>query len=93
VSESDEASVQEESGTETTDADLLAESSSESTHLTSSPPDTPLASKVSKASHAAASRGLNVTVTNPDRGNRHSKIMGLPHSPRPPHSPNKHAEP
>ncbi|KAF8343429.1 hypothetical protein F5887DRAFT_972854 [Amanita rubescens] len=52
-----------------------------------SPPETPTAPKISKASHAAAARGLNITITPSDRGNRHSHMMGLPASPRPPHSP------
>lgn len=37
----------------------------------------------SKASSAAANRGLNVTVTMSERGNRHSRMIGLPASPRP----------
>lgn len=37
----------------------------------------------SKASATAANRGLNVTVTMSERGNRHSRMIGLPSSPRP----------
>lgn len=49
-------------------------------------PRTPTA-KTSKAASAAASRGLNVAVTHSERGNRHSRMLGLPASPRPPPSP------
>lgn len=46
-------------------------------------------SKVSKAAHAAAVKGLNLSVAL-DQGDRRSRIMapmGLPTSPRPPPSP------
>lgn len=81
----DDDSVQYESGTETTD-DATMESSSS---VRVSPPDTPLANKVaSKASSAAASKGLNIAVTHSDRGNRYSRMgVGLPSSPRPLGSP------
>ncbi|KAH7922582.1 RhoGAP-domain-containing protein [Leucogyrophana mollusca] len=36
----------------------------------------------SKAAHVAASRGLNIAISK--KGNRHSRMMGLPMSPRPP---------
>ncbi|KAH7913071.1 hypothetical protein BJ138DRAFT_1111799 [Hygrophoropsis aurantiaca] len=36
----------------------------------------------SRASHVAASRGLNIAISK--KGNRHSRMMGLPISPRPP---------
>ncbi|ESK85055.1 hypothetical protein Moror_15699 [Moniliophthora roreri MCA 2997] len=83
----DLSSVQEESGTE---GDATVESSSGSSPQSRlTPPDTPLASsmKASRASHVAATRGLNISLTPSERGNRHSRIMGLPHSPRPPSSP------
>jgi RalA-binding protein 1 len=96
-SDGDDFSMQEESGTETTEGDLTMESSSESCPAPSSqssdhpirisPPDTPVASKMSRASNVAAIRGLNVSVTAPDRGTRQSRINGLPSSPRPPLSP------
>ncbi|KAG6854533.1 hypothetical protein C0991_005445 [Blastosporella zonata] len=96
--DNDEASGQDqdESGAETTDGDFTMESSSESGHASQSqqddssvvritPPDTPLASKTStsKAFNVAATRGLSVNVTGTERGNRHSKMLGLPSSPRP----------
>lgn len=82
-SDGDEYSVQEDSGTEN------EESKTDDHSEGQSPPDTPMQSnmKTSKASSAAASRGLNVTVTHSDRGNRHSRMIGLPTSPRPPPSP------
>jgi len=52
------------------------------------PPDTPVAHRSSKAAHAAATKGLNVRLAESNRGNRHSRIIpGLPVSPRPPPSP------
>jgi RalA-binding protein 1 len=92
-SEGDDFSLQEESGTETTEGDFTMESSSES--ITSyvsqpseppiriTPPDTPVASKMSKASNAAATRGLNVSISPIDRSSRQSRMTGLPSSPRP----------
>ena len=74
----------DESGTETTEGDGTAESSGQSSpadgqsdHYLS--PDTPIGPK-SKASHVAATRGLNINIS--ERGNRHSRIIGLPTSPR-----------
>lgn len=52
-------------------------------------PQTPRASKTNHATGVAASRGLNIQVSS--RGNRHSRMMGLPGSPRPPLSP-KHGQ-
>ncbi|THU88684.1 RhoGAP-domain-containing protein [Dendrothele bispora CBS 962.96] len=79
----DFSSVQEESGTE---ADAATESSSNHGQVRISPPDTPMANQ-SRASGLAASRGLNISITRSERGNRHSRMMGLPTSPRPPGSP------
>jgi len=102
LSEGDDLSVHDESGTETTDGDFAVEASgSESTPMKSrhtftpspstfvTPPDTPIAPTIPRISHVAASKGLNVSVTGLERGNRHSKIglIGLPASPRPPQSP------
>ncbi len=77
---------------EMADGDITAESFASNINTPSSdhhmsPPETPTAPKISKASHTAAARGLNVTITPSDRGNRHSRMMGLPPSPRPSHSP------
>jgi len=96
-SDGDDYSVHDGSGAETTDGDFTMESSSESgppapqsDHaIWVTPPDTPVPSKVSKASNVAATRGLNVSVTQSERGNRHSKMIGLPTSPRPPLSPSR----
>jgi len=59
-----------------------------SVHITE--PDTPVAARISKAAHIANSKGLSLT---PSRGNdRFSRVpgtIGLPSSPRPPHSPSK----
>ncbi|KAF8998601.1 hypothetical protein BDQ17DRAFT_1428425 [Cyathus striatus] len=101
-SEGDDFSVHDESGTETTDGDIAVETSSSASPIAGPghqegagavvvTPATPVA-KSSRASHVAASRGLNVTVTHSERGNRHSKMIGLPSSPRPPHSPSRPSE-
>jgi RalA-binding protein 1 len=81
--------LEEESGTETTDNDAIHESSG------SSAPESlerhirvtgrTQSHKPSKASQVAATRGLNLELSK--RGNRHSRIVGLPISPRPGHSP------
>lgn len=103
-SSGDDFSVQDESGTENTDGELNADSSASSSpahedvqqdhDIRVSPPDTPVATKTSRASNVAASKGLNLTVTGAERGNRHSRLMpmGLPVSPRPTHSPSKTSE-
>ncbi|KAF8623929.1 hypothetical protein AX17_007257 [Amanita inopinata Kibby_2008] len=95
----DEAQSDEDSDgeSEMTDGDMTVESISSSginaiyhEQASRTPPDTPTAPtapKTSKASHVAASRGLNLNVTQPERGNRYSRMMGLPTSPRPPYSP------
>ncbi|KAF5369209.1 hypothetical protein D9757_010037 [Collybiopsis confluens] len=94
-SDTDEYSVHgDESGT---DPEVVNEALGENpgigmqqAHL--SPPDTPLANnnnKAGRASNLAAGRGLNIAVS--DRGNRYSRMMGLPTSPRPPPSPGGHS--
>jgi RalA-binding protein 1 len=91
-SDGDDFSVQDESGTETTEGDGTVESSGRSSpgvgsfdrHIVVTSPDTPTGPKT-KASHIAATRGLNINVS--ERGNRHSRILGLPASPRPTQSP------
>lgn len=96
-SDGDDFSVQEESGNETAEGDPTVESSSSSSpapgsmqhEVRVSPPETPTATRASKAANTAANRGLNVNVTHSERGNRHSRMMGLPSSPRPPHSPSR----
>jgi RalA-binding protein 1 len=92
-SDGDDFSMQDESGTETTEGELAAESSSSSSPVSGhprdqgfgmsepDPPQTPTA-KNTKAASAAAARGLMVAVTHSERGNRHSRMMGLPSSPR-----------
>ncbi|KAJ3885514.1 hypothetical protein GG344DRAFT_13468, partial [Lentinula edodes] len=86
-SDTDEYSINEDSGTE---PEVTIESSPDSpvegTQQDLTPPDTPLAhSKNGRASNLAAGRGLNISVS--DRGHRYSRMMGLPTSPRPPPSP------
>lgn len=53
-------------------------------------PETPVAARTSKAAHTANSKGLSLT---PNRGterfSRMAGAIGLPSSPRPPHSPSK----
>jgi len=92
-----------ESGTEYTEGEGVLDSSASSSPVQgphehqAEPPDTPIAAKAtSKASTVAASKGLNLTVTGTERGNRHSRLMGapigLPLSPRPMHSPSRQGE-
>ncbi|KDR67937.1 hypothetical protein GALMADRAFT_257428 [Galerina marginata CBS 339.88] len=97
-SDGDDFSIQDESGTETTEGEITVESSPSSSPAQKDygirvrEPDTPKTptAKSSKASNAAASRGLNVAVTHSERGNRHSRMIGLPSSPRPTtHSPSR----
>ncbi|KAJ4494234.1 hypothetical protein C8R41DRAFT_830372 [Lentinula lateritia] len=90
-SDTDEYSINEDSGTE---PEVTIESSPDSpvggTQQDLTPPDTPLAhSKNGRASNLAAGRGLNISVS--DRGHRYSRMMGLPTSPRPPPSPGGHS--
>ncbi|KAF9561488.1 RhoGAP-domain-containing protein [Agrocybe pediades] len=101
-SDGDDFSIQDDSGTETTEGEVVVESSTSSSPVSApgqpdsnvrgsqaDTPNTPTA-KTSKASTTASSRGLNVAVTHSDRGNRHSRMMGLPLSPRPAqHSPSR----
>ncbi|KAJ7050578.1 hypothetical protein C8F01DRAFT_1178873 [Mycena amicta] len=85
--QSDDDSIQYESGTETTEDNATAESSSSSPAPASSN-EAPSAAKSSKATNMASAKGLSVSL----RGNRYSTMMGgggigLPASPRPPSSP------
>lgn len=89
---SDSLSIQYESGNETTENDATVESSRTRSSNPSQHPELlsptraefpPMQSR-SHAAHVAASRGLNVAVDK--RGNRHSRVIGLPVSPRPPTS-------
>lgn len=94
-SDYDDYSIQEESGPETMEEVTVESYSSPSptTALTqrdhgfrvTPPEETPSTptGKGARASGVAASRGLNVAVTHSERGNRHSKMIGLPTSPRP----------
>ncbi|KAF7370790.1 hypothetical protein MSAN_00712500 [Mycena sanguinolenta] len=80
----DDSSIQYES--ETTEDNATAESSSSSSPQP--PPETPREAqaqtpRTSKAATTATTKGLNLSI----RGNRHSTMMGLPMSPRPPGSP------
>ena len=88
--DSDSISIQYESGNETTENDATVESSqtrssNPSQHselLTPAQAEFPTVQSRSHAAHVAASRGLNIAVNK--RSNRHSRIMRLPVSPRPP---------
>lgn len=93
-SDYDDYSIQEESGPETTEEVTVESYSSSSptlglTHpdheLRVTPPEetpnTPTLKGV-RISDVTASKGLKVAVTHSERGNRHSKMMGLPASPR-----------
>jgi RalA-binding protein 1 len=90
-------SEEDESGPDTTENETTIESSGHSSakssqpsfksdhHITGTSPDTPTQSTqpTSKAAQTAANRGLTLS----DRGNRHSRILGLPPSPHPGRSP------
>lgn len=89
-------SVHDESGTDgadNTENDSIVESVSQGSAHASQPtihhpnhlhPSDDLSSR-SRASHVAASRGLNISTTD-KTSRRHSRMVGLPHSPRPLHS-------
>jgi RalA-binding protein 1 len=94
-SDYDDYSIQDESGPETTEEVSVESYSSSSpasalTHqdygIRVTSPDEPLNTPTAKGARASdlktASGGLTVSVTHSDRGNRHSKMMGLPSSPR-----------
>ncbi|KZT09880.1 RhoGAP-domain-containing protein [Laetiporus sulphureus 93-53] len=108
-SDGEEASVIEGSVDDTTENDSdLAESSatSSSVHLPQPsafvdslhPPEvngtgmSPSGAIQSRASHLAASRGLNITVTD-KASRRHSRVVGLPVSPRPSPRPSQNGSP
>jgi len=90
-SDGDDYSIQEESGTETTEGEVTVDSSSSSSPhgIRINAPELMATPTSKKASSTAASKGLNVTITTSDRGNRHSRMMGLPSSPRPNVSPSR----
>lgn len=88
---SDGEDMVQDGESEMTDGDITMESSASNFDaslsdqaIRVSPPETPTAPKISKASHTAATRGLNVAITPSDRGNRYSRMIGLPASPRSP---------
>ncbi|RXW23955.1 hypothetical protein EST38_g1889 [Candolleomyces aberdarensis] len=72
-SDGDDLSVQDESGTDTAEGEITIDSSSssspeqdqDSASITISPPDTPVASKMSKASGVAASKGITYVASSP----------------------------
>ncbi|KAF8633253.1 hypothetical protein AX15_001445 [Amanita polypyramis BW_CC] len=81
---------------EMNDGDTTKESlSSSNTDVSSSdqaflsPPETPTGPRISRASHTATSRGLNVTITPSERGYRYSGTIGSPASPQLPRSPHQ----
>jgi hypothetical protein len=80
--DSDSLSIQYESGNDTTENDVTVEPYQHPQLLTPARADFPTMQSQSHAAHVAASRGLNIAVTK--RANRHSRVMGLPVSPRPP---------
>jgi RalA-binding protein 1 len=84
-SDGDDFSVQDESGTDTTEGDATMGSSDTSSPVNgmfepSSMLSTPNTAKT-RASHVAETRGLAISAS--DRGNRHSRMMMIPSSPRP----------
>lgn len=88
-SDVEEESIQDESGTETTE-EITIESGSAASSSPSSdapgrltPPETPVGTKMSKASSAAAARGLHVKTTTTVGGHDRQSRNGLPVSPRP----------
>jgi RalA-binding protein 1 len=90
-SDSDDFFVTDDSGTENTENDVVVVDSSPSVSPDSQVPlerQTTVTSEASpattaepsRASQLAATRGLSVALS--ERGNRHSRIVGLPVSPR-----------
>ncbi|KAI9464570.1 hypothetical protein BJY52DRAFT_1249989 [Lactarius psammicola] len=89
--DAEELSTNTESGADTTDQDMMAESSAGNQSSSSSQPTQPSAehtpSSRSRVSNVAAARGLGIRVASSD-GPRHNLTAGLPVSPRPlPRSP------
>ena len=87
--EGEESSALDESGTEAadnTESESVAESSVAHGSVSKGHlhPSDDTSSHRSRASSVAASRGLNITTDKASR--RHSRMVGLPHSPRPQHS-------
>jgi len=82
--DTEERSVNTESGADTTDQDVMPESLSGSQSYPQQAPLTQdaIASR-SRASNLAAARGLGISVASSD-GSRHGQAAGLPSSPRPP---------
>jgi len=82
--DAEELSMNTESGAETTDQDVMAESSSG--NQSSSRPAQPSVELATpsrtRVANVAASRGLGIRVTSSD-GSRHGQNTGLPASPRP----------
>lgn len=97
-SQSEGDDVLQDGESEATDGEMTLEtfSSNTSPHAEQSfdtAPETPTKHKVSKALHAASSRGLSVNVSQTERDNRRSRMMGgLPASPRPPPSPHQNGD-
>ncbi|TCD68413.1 hypothetical protein EIP91_010814 [Steccherinum ochraceum] len=104
----EDASIPEESGTEDTAeqesvADLSATSNpvylghqpsqSSLLHPSDRTQDQGNSSTRSHASSVAASRGLNITTATDKASRRQSRMVGLPHSPRPPHGPPSNSSP
>ncbi|TFY80954.1 hypothetical protein EWM64_g3059 [Hericium alpestre] len=82
LEDSDDFSVHEESGTDAADNEIPSD-----TGPTADISEADGLSTIrSRASNVAASRGLNIT-TSTNASRRHSRMMGLPVSPRPPASP------
>jgi len=104
-SDYDDYSIQDDSGPETTEeVSVESYSSSSSTSALThqdygirvTSPDETLSTPTAEGARASdliASGGLKVSVTHSDRGNRHSKMMGLPSSPRLAITPLQSAEP
>ncbi|KAH9004649.1 hypothetical protein EDB86DRAFT_2884659 [Lactarius hatsudake] len=84
--DAEELSMNTESGADTTDQDMMVESSGGNQSSSSSQPAQPLVeltpSSRSRVSNVAAARGLGIRVTSSD-GPRHGLTPGLPTSPRP----------
>jgi RalA-binding protein 1 len=96
-SQSEGDDVLQDGESEATDGDMTLETPLSNTSPHAEPsfdtaPETPTKLKVSKASHAANSRGLSVNTSQSERDIRRSRMVGLPASPRPPQSPHQNGD-
>jgi len=79
----EDMSVNTESGADTTDQDVMVESSQSNPQQQTPSVQEPIPSSRTRASNLAAVRGLGIRVASED-ASRQGQVSGLPLSPRPP---------